>query len=80
MPFLMAGDPNLEITSQILLALQEKGADMIELGIPYSDPLADGPIIQLSASRALKSGTTPIKVLELLESLKFQLRIPIILA
>ncbi len=79
MPFLMAGDPNLEMTSQILLALQDKGADMIELGIPYSDPLADGPIIQLSASRALKSGTSPLKVLELLESLKFKLRIPIIL-
>ena len=58
MPFLMAGDPSLEITSEILLTLQDKGADIIELGIPYSDPLADGPIIQLSASRALKSGTT----------------------
>ena len=55
MPFIMAGDPNIETTSEILLKLQEKGADLIELGIPYSDPLADGPIIQLSASRALKS-------------------------
>ena len=79
MPFIMAGDPNIEITSEILLKLQEKGADLIELGIPYSDPLADGPIIQLSASRALKSGTTPIKVIKLLESLKGKLHIPIIL-
>ena len=79
MPFIMAGDPNIEITSEILLKLQEKGADLIELGIPYSDPLADGPIIQLSASRALKSGTTPIKVIKLLESLKGRLQIPIIL-
>ena len=70
MPFIMAGDPNIEITSEILLKLQEKGADLIELGIPYSDPLADGPTIQLSASRALKSGTTPKKVIKLLESLK----------
>ena len=79
MPFLMAGDPSIEITSKILLKLQEKGADLIELGIPYSDPLADGPIIQFSASRALKSGTTTIKVIQLLESLKGELHIPVIL-
>jgi len=79
MPFIMAGDPNIEITSKILLNLQENGADLIELGIPYSDPLADGPTIQLSASRALKSGTTPRKVITLLESLKGKLNIPIIL-
>ena len=79
MPFIMAGDPNIEKTSEILLKLQENGADLIELGIPYSDPLADGPIIQLSASRALKSGTTPKKVINLLESLKGELKIPIIL-
>jgi len=79
MPFIMAGDPNIQITSEILLKLQEKGADLIELGIPYSDPLADGPIIQLSASRSLKVGTTPLKVINLLESLKNKLHIPIIL-
>ena len=79
MPFIMAGDPNIEKTSEILLKLQENGADLIELGIPYSDPLADGPIIQFSASRALKSGTTPRKVITLLESLKGKLNIPIIL-
>ena len=79
MPFLMAGDPNLEKTAEILLALQENGADLIELGIPYSDPLADGPIIQLSATRALRSGTTSIKVLQLLENLKEKINIPIIL-
>ncbi len=78
-PFIVAGDPNIEITSEILLKLQENGADIIELGIPYSDPLADGPIIQLSASRALKSGTTPRKVITLVESLKGKLNIPIIL-
>jgi len=79
MPFIMAGDPNIEITSEILLKLQENGADLIELGIPYSDPLADGPVIQVSASRALKSGTSLIKVIKLLESLKGKLNIPIIL-
>jgi len=59
MPFIMAGDPNIEITSEIILKLQDNGADLIELGIPYSDPLADGPDIQVAASRALKSGTNP---------------------
>ena len=75
----MAGDPSLEMTGEILLALQDNGADLIELGIPYSDPLADGPIIQLSAARALKLGTSPVKVFELLETIKDKLRIPIIL-
>ena len=79
MPFIMAGDPNIEITSEILLKLQENGADLIELGIPYSDPLADGPVIQVAASRALKAGTSPRKVIKLLESLKGKLNIPIIL-
>ncbi len=79
MPFIMAGDPNIETTLKILLRLQDEGADLIELGIPYSDPLADGPIIQLSASRALKSGTNLVKVINLLESLKGKLNIPIIL-
>ena len=79
MPFLMAGDPSLDITYKILLKLQEEGADFIELGIPYSDPLADGPIIQLSASRALKSGTSLAQVLDLLKSLKGKLKTPVIL-
>jgi len=79
MPFIMAGDPNIEKTSEILLKLQENGADLIELGIPYSDPLADGPVIQVAASRAIRSGTTPSKVITLLESLKGKLNIPIIL-
>ena len=79
MPFLMAGDPDLETTAKILLELQSSGADMIELGIPYSDPLADGPIIQLAASRALSSGTSPDSVFKMLFELRDQLTIPIIL-
>ena len=75
----MAGDPDLETTEKILLELQANGADMIELGIPYSDPLADGPIIQLAASRALSAGTSPDRVLKMLSDLKDQLTIPIIL-
>ena len=79
MPFIMAGDPNIEKTSEILLKLQEKGADLVELGIPYSDPLADGPTIQVAAFKALKSGTTALRVIQLLDSLKDKLHIPVIL-
>jgi tryptophan synthase alpha chain len=79
MPFLMAGDPDLSSTRSSLLALQAAGADMIELGIPYSDPLADGPVIQAAASRALGSATTPGRVLEMLTGLKGELQIPVIL-
>ena len=79
MPFLMAGDPDLFVTAEVLLSLQSAGADMVELGMPYSDPLADGPVIQAAAARALAAGTTPTKVLEMLTSLKGQLTIPVIL-
>ena len=57
MPYLTAGDPGLEQTLSILQALERSGADLVELGIPYSDPLADGPVIQLAAQRALSAGT-----------------------
>lgn len=57
MPYITAGDPSLDATLGILLALERAGADLIELGIPYSDPLADGPVIQLAAQRALVAGT-----------------------
>ena len=79
MPFLMAGDPDLETTAEVLLALQAAGADMVELGMPYSDPLADGPVIQAAAARALTVGTTPGSVLAMLSSLKGQLTMPVIL-
>ena len=79
MPFLMAGDPSLETTAEALLALQRGGADLIELGIPYSDPLADGPVIQAAASRALAAGTTPARVLAMLAGLRGQLQIPVVL-
>jgi tryptophan synthase alpha chain len=79
MPFLMAGDPEPAITPPTLLALQAAGADLIELGIPYSDPLADGPVIQAAAGRALAAGTTPGLVLAMLKQLKGQLTIPVVL-
>jgi tryptophan synthase alpha chain len=79
MPFLMAGDPDLATTADTLLALQNAGADLVELGIPYSDPLADGPVIQAAAGRALAAGVTPGAVLELLAGLGSRLTMPVVL-
>src|SRR3970040_312353 len=56
--FLTAGDPSLEATERFVLALAEAGADLVELGVPFSDPVADGPTIQRSSERALRAGTS----------------------
>ncbi|MFT7206445.1 MAG: tryptophan synthase alpha chain, partial [Pseudohongiellaceae bacterium] len=64
-PYLVAGDPNLETTSALMHKLVEQGADIIELGIPFSDPSSDGPVIQRSVERALAKGTTLKQILEL---------------
>lgn len=77
-PFVVAGDPDLDKSKEIILSLQEAGADIIELGIPYSDPLADGPVIQLAAQRALKAGTTLKKAIALHDSIKDKLNVPVI--
>lgn len=77
-PFITAGDPDLETTAAALRILERNGADMIELGVPYSDPLADGPTIQAAATRALARGTRLEAVLEMVQSLT-DLRSPIIL-
>src|SRR5262245_66337927 len=58
MPFVTAGDPDLSITGQLIGEFSRRGANLIELGIPYSDPIADGPVIQASYSRALNTGVT----------------------
>jgi len=78
-PFITAGDPDLETTAQALQALDRQGADIIELGVPYSDPLADGPVIQAAATRALHRGTRLESVLELLGQVSPQLQAPVIL-
>lgn len=63
-PFLTCGDPSLEITEQLVYAMEEAGADLIELGIPFSDPTAEGPVIQEANVRALAGGVTADKVLQ----------------
>jgi tryptophan synthase alpha chain len=77
-PFFMAGDPDLRATGPLLLALQEAGADVIEVGIPFSDPLADGPVIQAASSRALARGATPPRVLDAVVSVRGRLRVPVV--
>ena len=78
-PFITAGDPNLETTAEALRILDRNGADFIELGVPYSDPLADGPVIQAAATRALQKGTKLEQVLEMLHTVIPSLKAPIIL-
>lgn len=78
-PFITAGDPDLENTAEALRILDASGADFIELGVPYSDPLADGPIIQAAATRALKQGTRLADVLSMAQSVTYSLKSPIIL-
>ncbi|WP_026673051.1 tryptophan synthase subunit alpha [Alkalihalobacterium bogoriense] len=78
-PFIMAGDPTPEVTIDLALTLQEAGAHVLELGIPYSDPLADGPVIQRSAKRALQHQMSLQKALELVPKMRAQgLTIPVI--
>lgn len=78
-PFITAGDPDLETTAKALLTLDQSGADLIELGVPYSDPLADGPVIQAAATRALEKGTRLEDVLAMLKQVSPKLKAPIIL-
>ena len=77
--FITAGDPELAATRKIVLALAAAGADVIELGIPFSDPLADGPVIQRASERALKCGTTLAGVLGLVRELRAETEVPLVL-
>lgn len=78
-PYIMAGDGGLETLKEKLLFLQECGADAVEIGIPFSDPVADGPTIQEAGIRALSKGTTLRKVLEKVKTFKAEISIPLIL-
>lgn len=78
-PYIMAGDPTLEDTKRFISELAESGADIIELGVPFTDPLADGPTIQRASERALAQGVTLKKVLTLVEEFRQQIEIPLIL-
>lgn len=77
-PYITAGDPDMERSKRIILALAEEGADIIEIGIPFSDPLADGPIIQNAIKRSLDAGCTVKKVLKLTSSLRKKTLVPFV--
>src|SRR5712672_3794020 len=77
--YIGAGDPNLEATRELALAFDRVGVDVLELGVPFSDPLADGLVNQLAAQRGLESGTTPPKVLETVAAIRKESQIPVVL-
>ncbi|XP_042018151.1 tryptophan synthase alpha chain, chloroplastic-like isoform X2 [Salvia splendens] len=78
-PYITAGDPDLSTTAEALKVLDSCGSDIIELGVPYSDPLADGPVIQAAATRALARGTNFDKIIEMLKEVVPQLSCPVAL-
>src|SRR5690242_16001763 len=77
--YIGAGDPDLNATRDLALAFDQLGVDVLELGVPFSDPLADGVVNQLAAQRGLKSGTTPQLVLETVADIRKKSQIPIVL-
>lgn len=78
-PFITAGDPSLDMTARIVLELEKSGADVIELGVPFSDPVADGVVNQEAAQRALKHGVTLHDIVARVKSLRQQTQIPLVL-
>ena len=77
--FVTAGDPSLSTTKKMVLKIASSGADIIELGVPFSDPLADGPVIQKSALRSLERGTTLKKIIDLVKEIRRETQIPLVL-
>jgi len=76
--YLMAGDPSLAETRRLVVEADRRGADVIELGVPFSDPLADGPVIQRAGTRALAAGTSLARVLEMVSTLRAQVHVPLV--
>ena len=77
-PFITCGDPSLEVTEKIVYAMEEAGADLIELGIPFSDPTAEGPVIQEANIRALSGGVTTDKIFGMVEKIRKNSQIPLV--
>ena len=77
-PFITCGDPSLEVTEKLVYAMEEAGADLIELGIPFSDPTAEGPVIQAANVRALSGGVTTDKIFEMVQSIRKHTDIPLV--
>jgi tryptophan synthase alpha chain len=77
--YVMAGDPSLQETEQLVVELEQAGADIIELGVPFSDPIADGPIIQQAAERALRNGTSLRTILSMVTRVRARTQVPLVL-
>lgn len=77
-PFVTCGDPDLDTTARVVRAMAEAGADLIELGIPFSDPTAEGPVIQAANVRALAAGTTTDKIFDLVRELRRDVTVPMV--
>jgi tryptophan synthase alpha chain len=79
MPYFVAGDPSLDTTRRLMIEAARRGADVFELGVPFSDPIADGPVIQRAATRALKTGVSLMRVIEMVVELRREIDTPIVL-
>ena len=77
-PFITGGDPSLEVTQKLLSAMQEAGADLIEIGIPFSDPIAEGPVIQEADERALAAGCTIDRLFDAVKEVRDQIKVPLV--
>ena len=77
--YLTAGDPSLAVTKELIFELEKAGVDILEIGVPFSDPTADGPVIQAASQRALKTGTTLASVLKMVADIRLSSQIPIVL-
>ena len=77
-PFITGGDPDLETTEKLLYALYEAGADIIEIGVPFSDPIAEGPVIEAASERALRAGFTVEKLFELVSRVRADIKAPLL--
>ena len=77
-PFITCGDPSLEVTEQLVYAAEEAGADLVELGIPFSDPTAEGPVIQAANTRALSGGVTTDKIFDMVRKIRKNTQIPLV--
>ena len=77
-PFITCGDPSLEITEQLVYAMEQAGADLIELGIPFSDPTAEGPVILEAGKRALAAGTTTDLIFDMINRIRCRSQIPMV--
>ena len=77
-PFITCGDPSLEVTEQLVYAMEKAGADLIELGIPFSDPTAEGPVIQEANVRALSGGVTTDRIFQIVRHIREKTAIPMV--